>query len=278
MDSNGRFRHKRNSFAMISNEIIRNTEISLKAKGLYALIQSYVTIDNFTLYKGFLQSKCIEGERAFDGAWKELKEHGYLVQYRMRDEKTCKIYWEYELLDSPQKPYLQNVDMEAADPYLQNDGMEKKNPSLRFVGDTKCIGYKAYGIQNVGNNNTISNNTLKNNTISNHIISEDDVRDQIGSDALQFDSELVDSIVLLIQEILSIPNNSVIRVSKMNLPAEQVQNRFRKLEMCHIEYVLSVFSENTVPVRNQKAYLITSLYNAPTTMNTYFQNKVNQIT
>ena len=75
-NSGGKFRKKRTNFSMVSNDIIRNDSVSLKAKGLYALIQSYITIDNFTLYKGFLQSKCIEGERAFDSAWRELKEKG----------------------------------------------------------------------------------------------------------------------------------------------------------------------------------------------------------
>lgn len=106
-NSGGKFRKKRTNFSMVSNDIIRNDNVSLKAKGLYALIQSYITLENFTLYKGFLQSKCIEGERAFDSAWRELKEKGYLVQYKLKDENN-KYYYEYELLDEP-KPPPQNV-------------------------------------------------------------------------------------------------------------------------------------------------------------------------
>lgn len=51
--SGGKFRKKRVNFSMVSNEILRDNSISLKAKGLYSLIQSYVTLENFTLYKGF---------------------------------------------------------------------------------------------------------------------------------------------------------------------------------------------------------------------------------
>ena len=60
-EKNGRFRKKRSNFSIVSNEIIRDSTISLKAKGLYALIQSYITLDGFILYKRFLQSKCREG-------------------------------------------------------------------------------------------------------------------------------------------------------------------------------------------------------------------------
>ena len=93
----GRFRKKKVNFSMVSNTIIRDKDISLKAKGLYALIQSYITLDNFTLYKSFLMKQCCEGERAFDGAWKELKQTGYLKMYKIREGAKTFIY-EYELL------------------------------------------------------------------------------------------------------------------------------------------------------------------------------------
>lgn len=74
--SGGKFRKKKVNFSMISNEIIRDDTVSLKSKGLYALIQSYITLEDFSLYKGFLLSKCKEGKKAFDAAWKELKDAG----------------------------------------------------------------------------------------------------------------------------------------------------------------------------------------------------------
>lgn len=96
----GIFRRKRVDFSIVSNDIIRNPNISLRAKGLYTLIQSYITLDDFVVYKGFLQSKCSEGKKAFESAWKELKDAGYLLQYRMQDKKKH-FYYEYELLDTP---------------------------------------------------------------------------------------------------------------------------------------------------------------------------------
>ena len=69
---NGAFRKRKESFAMVSNHILRDDSVSLRSKGLFALIQSYVTLENFTIYKSFLQSKCMEGEKAFNRAWEEL--------------------------------------------------------------------------------------------------------------------------------------------------------------------------------------------------------------
>ena len=50
---------------------------------------------------------------------------------------------------------------------------------------------------------------------------------------------------------------------------------FMKLNADHIRFVLGSLAENTAPVRNMKQYLLAMLYNAPTTMNLYYQNKTN---
>ena len=72
--------------------------MSLKAKGLYALIESYINIPNFILYKNMLKRRCIEGTTAFETAWRELKAEGYLIQHKTQTEKGYFRY-EYELLD-----------------------------------------------------------------------------------------------------------------------------------------------------------------------------------
>lgn len=96
----GRFRHKTN-FAAVSNTALQDTRLSLRAKGLYALIQSYINIPNYDLYKSFLQKSSIEGTRAFDNAWNELKDCGYLKQYRIPGSNRGRFEYEYELLDTP---------------------------------------------------------------------------------------------------------------------------------------------------------------------------------
>ena len=58
-------------------------------------------------------------------------------------------------------------------------------------------------------------------------------------------------------------------------PAEVVRSRLKKLNADHIRFVLDSLAENTAPVRNVKQYLLAMLYNAPTTMNLYYQNKTN---
>lgn len=159
MDENGGcFRRKKVNFSTVSNEILRDDTISLKAKGLYALIQSYITLENFTLYKGFLQSHCCEGEKAFESTWKELKDTGYLLQYRMQGEKGM-FYYEYELADFPE-----------ISPVPQKGGTGERSLPIKEApveGGTRKRTAPKMGVHN----NTIPNNTLQNNTLSNHIVS-----------------------------------------------------------------------------------------------------------
>ena len=58
-------------------------------------------------------------------------------------------------------------------------------------------------------------------------------------------------------------------------PAEVVRSRFMKLNADHIRFVLKCLAENSNPIRNMKQYLLASLYNAPTTMQLYYQNQAN---
>ena len=47
------------------------------------------------------------------------------------------------------------------------------------------------------------------------------------------------------------------------------------LTYSHIEYVLHCMSGNTTKVKNIKKYLLAALFNAPSTMNGYYQAEVN---
>ena len=100
-ENDGRFRIHRVNFAQISNTALQDKNLSLKAKGLYALIQSLITIPGIDLRLWKLRSMCKEGDKAFDGAWKELKATGYLKQYRMPSGRKGSFMYEYDLLFEP---------------------------------------------------------------------------------------------------------------------------------------------------------------------------------
>ena len=70
-------------------------------------------------------------------------------------------------------------------------------------------------------------------------------------------------------------NRKLLHIAGDDKPAEVVRSRFMKLNADHIRFVLNCLAENTSPIRNMKQYLLAALFNAPTTMQLYYQNKVN---
>ena len=87
--------------------------------------------------------------------------------------------------------------------------------------------------------------------------------------------EDVDELVELIIEVMMMPEDSMIRIAGTEKPVALVKSRFMKLNYSHIEYVLFCLNRNTTKVGNIKAYLLTALYNAPATINSYYQAEVN---
>ena len=92
------------SFCSLPNSVAQDKNLSLKAKGLYLLIQSCIESHEspFGLHKPSLMEKCKEGSDAFDSTWKELKKAGYLKQRRIShgDSESKGFHYEYEFLDA----------------------------------------------------------------------------------------------------------------------------------------------------------------------------------
>ena len=54
-----------------------------------------------------------------------------------------------------------------------------------------------------------------------------------------------------------------------------VKSKFLKLNYMHIDYVISCMKKNTTKVKNIKKYLLAALFNAPSTIDGYYQAEVN---
>lgn len=274
-DPGGRFRKKRTNFSMISNEAIHDERLSLKAKGLYALIQSYITIEGFDLYKSFLLSRCKEGAKAFGSAWSELKDVGYLVPYRIQDPKTKHFFWEFDLLDYVEP---ESQDGGAGDLDPQSHGAEsalEPYPPPNGVHGSGAIPPKGSIWQKGSSNNILEKNTVSDIT-SNPIASINDVQTQINYETFDGASRRqINDIVFLIADTLNMPDDAYVRINQTNIRAKNVKERFRVLDKSHIEYVLETLSRQTGIIGNMRAYLLTSLYNAPATIDSFYQNWVN---
>ena len=88
------------------------------------------------------------------------------------------------------------------------------------------------------------------------------------------EKETLEGILDLLAETCS-SQRKTIRIAGDDKPLEIVKSRLMKLNSLHIEYVLDCLKENTTYVRDMKQYLLTTLFNAPVTIDPYYQARVN---
>lgn len=89
----------------------------------------------------------------------------------------------------------------------------------------------------------------------------------------KMDREQLDEIAELIVDTVCSARKTI-RIAGDDFPAEVVKSRFLKLDSSHVQYVMDCMRDNTTYVRNIKKYLLAALYNAPSTINSYYSSLV----
>lgn len=96
---------KTENYTVMSNNHLRNKELSLKAKGLMSLMLSLPPSWDYSI--GGLVAICKESHTSIRNALKELEENRYLIRKRVNTEKGYFAY-EYTLYEIP-LPHTENL-------------------------------------------------------------------------------------------------------------------------------------------------------------------------
>ena len=104
------------------------------------------------------------------------------------------------------------------------------------------------------------------------------IKENIDYDSLllthPYDQEMVEGIFNLILETV-LSKNEEITIAGNVYPKNLVKSKFLKLNYSHVEYVINCLGKNTTKVRNIKSYLLASLFNAGSTISSYYRAEVN---
>ena len=265
---------KTRDYTVMANHHLRNTALSLKAKGLLSLMLSLPENWDYTT-KG-LAKICKDGVDSICSTVKELEEHGYIIRHRVRNGIGQLTTVEYTILEQPQQsspkrenPVLGNPILEKPEqayPEQENPDQLNTNQSkkdLSSIDDTSNpIQSNPYRPQAADRIGTDERETYR------EIILENIEYDIIVQDK-QFERDRLDEIVeLLVDTVCSA--RQTIRIAGDDYPVETVKSRLLKLDSEHIRYVLDCMSNNTTYVRNIKKYLLAALFNAPSTIGSYY--------
>ena len=85
--------------------------------------------------------------------------------------------------------------------------------------------------------------------------------------------ELYDELFEIICEVVCVKHMTV-RIGGDEYPYELVKAKYLKLNSSHLNYVIDCMKNTTTKIANIKVYMVTTLYNAPNTINLYYQQEV----
>lgn len=314
---------KTRDYTVMSNHHLRNTELSLKAKGLLSLMLSLPENWDYTT-KG-LSLICKDGIDSINGGIRELEANGYVIRRRLRNEKGQLTTTEYTIFEQPQtldttdtllkgeKPILENPILGnpiQEKPIVENPILDKPKEDEPILGNPHQLStnISSTNISNTNISNTNSLNTdLLNTEVSNpypsnpNQSSKDQISrepqnpiryDGIGCDSLeqvrglvlknleyehiknQHNRERLDEIIDLMVETLC-STKATINVAGDDYPAQLVKEKLMRINCMHIEYVFECLDKTTTYIRNIRRYLLATLFNAPSTIDSYYSALVN---
>ena len=273
---------KNKGYTVMSNHHLRNHALSLKAKGLLSQMLSLPDDWDYTL-QGLAQINK-ESIDAIREAVRELERAGYIKRSRERDERGClrgTVYTIYEqphaeptpeepaqalpTLDNPtlEKPMLEKPTLENPMQLITKGRNKEKQNTDQSITDSIPFpsGFPETPVQK----RTEAKESFER---YRNLILENIDYDVLASDP-HVDRELLDEIVDLVQETVC-STRSRIRVAGNDYPTEVVRSKLLKLNGEHIRFVMDCLKQNTTRIRNIRQYLLTVLFNAPSTMNSYY--------
>ena len=290
------FRVERNrGYTVMSNHHLRNRDLTLKAKGL--LSQMLSLPDNWDYTLAGLSHINREKIDAIREAVRELEKAGYIVRSRERDEKGRLRGADYIIYEQPQPPVLDLPTLEnptldnptLENPTLENPTLENPTQLNKDISRTD-LSKKEESNTDISNTHSIpilspysspftedaaepERKGTEAKTQSAVEIYRDIIKDNIEYDILiqdpHMDKDRLDEIVDLILETVCTARKTL-RIAGDDYPAELVKSKFLKLTSSHIEFVLDCMRENTTKIRNIKQYLRAVLFNAPSTIDSYY--------
>ena len=273
-------------YTVMSNYHLKDKGLTLKSKGLLSMILSLPEEWNYTT-RG-LASICKEGVDAIGSALKELETAGYIVRRQLRGANGRITDTEYIIYEQPQPKKLDMLPSDVVSPDTENPdtvkpdtekpaelNIEKSNTekSIIYGSSTDSIPFRDCAADCLPERKGRDAMSLTEIESYRELIQEN-----IGYEYLcqQYETyrEDLDEIVELIVETVCAKRKTT-RIAGSDFPHEIVRSRFLKLDNSHIEFVMDCLQKNTTEIRNMKQYLLTVLFNAPTTISNHYTSQVN---
>ena len=273
-------------YTVMSNHHLRNEKLSLKAKGLLSMMLSLPEDWNYTT-RG-LAKICKEGVDAIGGALRELEAAGYIVRHKLRDRQGRISDTEYVIYEQPQPknpdtPGPETASPDTENPYLDKPDTEKPEElkieksntqkSMTHGSRTDSIPFRETAAVRPSERKGRDAMSLTEMESYRDLILENIEYDYLCREVDPYQENLDEIVELMVETVCA--KRQTTRIAGSDFPHEVVRSRFLKLDSEHIRFVMDCMQKNSSEIRNMKQYLLTVLFNAPTTISNYYTAQVN---
>ena len=273
-------------YTVMSNHHLRDKALSLKSKGLLSMMLSLPEDWNYTT-RG-LAKICKEGVDAIGGALRELESAGYIVRHQMRDRQGRISDTEYVIYEQPQPKAPDTPQPDTASPDTENpylDGPDTEKPAELNIeksktqksntqgSSTDSIPFRETAAARPPERKGRDAMSVEEMQSYRDLVLENIEYDHLCREFATYREDLDEIVELIVETVCA--RRKTTRIAGADFPHEVVRSRFLKLDSSHIEFVMECLHNNTTEVRNMKQYLLTVLFNAPTTMNNHYTAQVN---
>ena len=282
----GTFRvHKTKDYTVMSNHHFRNKEMTLKAKGLLSQMLSLPDDWNYTI-EG-LASINKEGVDCISDTLTELEKFGYVTRKRIRDEKGRLRGTEYDIYEEPIRENLILDNPVLEKPEQEKPGLLNTNKQITEEENIDYINNSSNPIPSLesfpcesGNvDNTKTGRERKGQKINNYDLWERQIKTNIDYESLKinypYELQLIDEIVaIMVETVMS--NRAMIRIAGDDYPFSVVKEKFLQIDYSHMQFIIDCFNEGArnTEIKNVKQYMKAVIFNAPTTIDSYYTAKV----
>ena len=252
----------------MSNYHLRDKNLSLKAKGLLSQMLSLPEEWDYTLAGLACINK--ESKDAIRTTILELEKAGYITRHQTTTEGGRFGSNEYVIRERPlpHEPLTENpttVDPQTAAPLTENPTQLNTNSSKTDKEKTELSSTDSLPISQKRNRTEVTAAEMQQ---YREIISQNISYDLLRQEYPHQQEQLEEILEILVETVCT--TRQTVRVAGNNFPVEIVKARLLKLTAEHIRFVLGCLSRNTTKIRNIRQYLLTTLYNAPTTIDNYY--------
>lgn len=296
---------KNKNYTVMANYHLRDISLSLKAKGLLSLMLSLPEGWDYTT-KG-LACICKDGVDSICSTVKELEKAGYVQRRRLRNElghlteieytilekpvrtasseesalpdssakaetppKREKPILDYPVLGIPEQAFPEQAIPEQEEPEQENPAQLNIQESIKEKSNTDLSSKDSFFPSGalLGNRQA---------PLTDGKTEREKIREQIAYEIMveRYSREQLDELVEIMLEV-AMNRSPTIRIGRdSEYATAYVQDRFSRITSMHIERVCDGIRDNHTQVRNTKAYLLAALFNAVSTLDSYYTMQAN---